>query len=337
MPHIGLIRGVGEGYLATGYIIKIIRALNRRFRSKITFEEMKVGDCARYGYRLTDGAVLRLRECDAVFSGDITSKSNPIDYSVEDIALALDACVEYNIIRGLEKHSDVDVCIASYFDGGSRLRHGEETPDGCSETRICSTYTAMQIVKYVTRECENRRRRLAFVSDADNEYCAKLFLRKLLDFTLPISNFRVTDFEAENMTFEMLFNPSQFDTVFASKAFSDHARGLYKYVLGEDFASYRRYGKSKSLYYVKGMYFNATSATEVPSICSYIFAFSDMLKREFNMHKESEHILLALDMVIKSGISAFETDKFVNEFIEEMNMPSERRHNKPLQKKIYVK
>lgn len=335
MPYIGIIRGVGEGYYATGYIIKIIKALNRRFRSKIKFEEVNLGDYTRHGCELDRNEITKIRSCDAVFSGDMQG-INPIDYSIADIAMMLDNCIEYTCISGLSDYGNVNVNVASYFDGGTRLRYNVTNVDGCSETRICSTHTAMGIVRHVSRECENRRRRLAFVSDADNEYCANLFYKKFEDFTLPLPNFHMIKFSTADIAYEVLFDPAQFDMIFASKSFSDYAWGMYRSRLDEHFVAYTRYAKSKSVYYVKGLYSNLASADEIPSMCSYIIALSDMLKIEFNMNKEAEHLRLALDAVIKTGKSVLETESFIQAVIDELKRPVERKHSKSIKGKRYI-
>ena len=335
MPFIGIIRGFGEGYYATGYIIKIIKALNRRFRSKLKFEEIALGNYLLFGCEMQDEEIVKLRECDAVFSGDLNG-DNPIDYSIADIAMALDNCIEYTCISGLSDYGNVNVNIASYFDGGTKLRYNTYNIDGCSETRVCSTHTAMNIVKHVSRECERRRRRLAFVYDSDNEYCANLFYKKFEDFTLPLPNFHMIKFSLTDITYEILFEPGQFDTIFASKSFSDYAWGMYRFILNEKFTAYTKYAKSKSLYYVKGLYSNSSLADEVPSMCSYIVAFSEMLKNEFGMNKEAEHLRLALDNVLKTGKSVSETGNFVAAIIEELDKPVERRHSKFNKGKRYI-
>lgn len=337
MPCIGMIRGVGEGYNATEYILKIIRALNRRFRSKITVEIIKIGDCEKYGCDIDDLAIVRLRSCDAIFAGDIHSYANPLDYSICDVAMALDNMIEYNVISGLGDMGHVSVTIASYFDGGTKLRLNTVNEDGCSETRVCSTYTAMQIVKSVSRECENSRRRLSFVADSDNEYAAKLFLNKFRDFTMPLPNFKMINFNIEDITYEMLYDGAQFDVIFASKTFADFARGIYKSVLKDKFASYTRYAKSKSLYYVKSVCMNAAVCGEVASICSYILALSELLKRDFGMEKESEHLLRALENTQNAGISVYKTDEFVENVISELDKKLEKRHTKKVSKRIYLK
>lgn len=337
MPSIGIIRGVGEGYNATGYIIKLIKALNRRFRSKIKIEIINAGDYIRHGPTLSSDEMSKIRCCDAVFSGDIEMKENLIEYSICDIALALDNTIEYDCIEGIGDKGTVDVLIASYFDGGAKLRYNNSNEDGCSETRICSTHTAMQVVKNVSRECENRRRRLAFVTDSDNEYSAKLFLKKFNDFTMPLPNFQLIKFPIEDITYEIMFDGTQFDVIFASKAFADYARGMYNAILKEKFASYVRYAKAKGLYYVKSGCMNIASCGEAESICSYIMALCDLLRREFDMIKESEHLIRALEIVLNSTVSVLETEEFVDKIIAELDAKVTTKHSKTVKKKIYIK
>ncbi len=336
MPLIGIIRGFGEGYYATGYIIKIIKALNKRFRSKIKLEEIALGNYMYHGAQINDEEIIKMRACDAVFAGDIYG-DNPIDYSINDISMALDNSIEYTCISGLLDYGNVDVNIASYFDGGTKLRYNTRDADGSSETRICSTHTAMNIVKHVSRTCENRRRRLSIVFDADNEYCQTLFYRKFEDFTLPLPNFHMIKYSTEEITYEMLSNPKEFDTIFASKSFMEYARGIYHFVLKDSFTAYTKYAKGKSVYYVKSLYSNSAAMDEALSICSYIVALSDMLKNEFSMNKEAEHLRFALDAVLKAGKSVSETKSFVASLIEELDKPVERRHSKATKRNKYIK
>ena len=145
MPKVGIIRGFGEGYNATFYIEKLIKALNKRFRSHIVIEEVPCGDYVEHGPEISEDCLKILRECDSVFVGDFKSNANPVEFTVNDIAVMLMANIEYTHISGFDSCSDIDVCIASYFDGGYRLREGEQSAAGCSEIRVCSAFAAKNL------------------------------------------------------------------------------------------------------------------------------------------------------------------------------------------------
>ncbi|MBQ8002025.1 MAG: hypothetical protein IJ297_01125, partial [Clostridia bacterium] len=125
MPIIGLIRGVGEGEIATGHLIKLGKALNRRFRSGIKFEELAVGNCIKYGYELTGEAIESMRKYECIFSGDMSSTANVLNYSICDIALSLSNDTEYTSVSGFGDYAPVDIHIVNYFDGNSKLRYSE--------------------------------------------------------------------------------------------------------------------------------------------------------------------------------------------------------------------
>lgn len=336
MPEIGIIRGYGEGFVTTGYIIKIIKALRRRFRSKIQFKEIPLGNGLKYDTDLDDDIISDMRKFDAIFAGDMESKSNPIDYGIEDIALSLGNLVEYVCIAGLDEHDSIDIEIASYFDGGFKLRDGIRTVDGATETRVCSTYSAMNIVKFVSQRCEDRRRILTFIKDGDNEYCADLFCSKFESFTLPLSNFKMFKTTVSEVTEEIIYNPTQFDTVFASKTFAEFAAGLYKAMLNDQCVTYRKYAYSKSVYSVKSHWDNGECGNSIPCINSYITAFADLLCDEFNMQKEACALRRALNNTNKKGVSSYNGDEFIKCFVKELDAPIRTKYSKNPTPKRYV-
>lgn len=321
MPLIGIIRGFGEGEKSTEFVIRLIKALKRRFRTKIDYIELEVGDCLKYGGSLNAESIAKMRQCDAIFAGDMRSKSNPIEYSIEDIALALGNNIEYTCISDIKPVQSLDVQIASYFDGGFLLREGAKTKDGCTETRVCSSYSAMNIVKSVSRKCENRRRRLAFVKDGDNEYCADLFYSYFKDFTMPLSNFRLLKFSIREICGEILYEPNQFDTIFASNTFAQYALGAFEYILKDEFVSYTKFSDQKSIYSLKSVLDNCYSNKSVPTINSYIIALADLLKDEFCLNKEVVALRGALERTIKNNISNYDGEEFISSVIEELNKP----------------
>lgn len=335
MPHIGIIRGFGEGFVATGYIIEIIKALKRRFRTKLTFSEISLGDYLKYGSELDGDAVSEMGKYDVIFAGDMKSKSNPLEYTIADIAMVFGCDVEYTCISGFGENASVDVHIASYFDGGTKLREGTRDAGGCSETRICSTYSAKNIAKYISRRCEDRRRRLCFVKDGDNEYCADLFYSRFEDYTLPLTNFRLINISTDDIIYEMLYNPSQFDTIFASKTFSDMAWGIYKAKMQSDFAAYNKFARQKNIYSLRSIAENSPSDT-VLSMNSYIIALADMLNCEFGMSKEAESLRLALEDAVRTGFSPFDGAAFINKIIELIQRPVTTKHLKRTPKKHYI-
>ncbi len=328
MPKFALVRGFGEGYYATGYIIRIVKALNRRFRSKITFDEIPLGDYLSFNTTLDKEMISKLRQYDVIYIGDFETEVNKLHYTIDDLVMAMSNNLEYLCVSGVGKYANVDIEIASYFDGGFNLRDGEQNTDGCTETRICSTYTATDIVKNVSRECEQRRRRIAFVKDNDNSYCADLFFNRFEDFTLPLSNFRVIKYSVPDIVYELINTPFEFDVIFSSKSFSDAACGLCKTVLEDDFVCYRKFGSLKLVYAPKSVCNNAGSPNIIPSILSYISALSRMLKDEFVMEKEAYALNVALNDVTEEKISLYDMETFINKFIESLEKPINIKNTK---------
>ncbi len=332
MPLIGIIRGVGEGYIATGYIIKLIKALNRRFRSKIQFEEIPCGDYVEHGAELPPNALDALREYDCILTGDFCSPSNRVDYTKEDIALLLSANTEYTHISGFE----VDVCIASYFDGGYKMREGGQTKEGCIETRVCPAFSLSNIVKNVTRLCEKRRRRLAFVKDSDNEYCADMFHRAFESFALPLSNFKIVKYSSRDLCRDILYDASVFDVIFSSSAFSEAVLGAFEFILKDKFAYYKRYNSEKTVYALTALQANSACGDYVPSLYSYIIALSDLLKDEFNMQKEASHLRRALEEAMK--VASYETgEAFIEAVINSLQKPITTKYSKAAPISRYIK
>lgn len=338
MPKIGIIRGFGEGKVATDYIIRIIKALKRRFRTKISFVEIPLGDCLMYGSELKKEAVSLMEECDVIFAGDFLGKANPLEYTIEDVAMIFSDIIKNTCIVGLGDESNTDLTIASYFDGGSLLREGEKRDDGAWEMRMCSSYSARSIAKNVARKCENRRRRLAFVKDGDNEYCADMFYSAFSDFTMPLSNFHLLKFSTRDITSEIFYDKSQFDVIFASETFADIAWGIYRFLLDEKFASYILYSAEKPIYYIKGVLGNSECGDFVPSMKSYIVALCDMLDDEFGLKKESVHLQQALERVVEKNIDTDMGKELFDALAVELDKPVLSRYNKmETRKQIYIK
>lgn len=337
MPTIGIVRGFGEGYIATGYIIKLIKALNQRFRSKIIIKEIPAGDYIKYGYTLSEEAFSAMKECDCIYIGDMYSRANPLDYTYQDIAASLSNNIEYTHICGINNNASIKIELASYFDGGFHLREGEHTINGCTETRVCSTYCIMNIVKNITHRCEKGRRRLCFVKDGDNEYCANEFMRNFESFTSPLSNFQFLTYTIRDIVREMLFAPGQFGTVFASCTFAETALGIYASLLGDDFTFYNKYESEKSTYALRSSKVNSYDENYVSTLCSYIAALGDMLSDDLGLNKESSQLFLAMENAMNRGVSYKESSAFINTIIEELQAPVKKYSKKQPESRYIIK
>lgn len=335
MPLVGIVRGFGEGEVATGYIIKLTKALRKRFGTKIQLEEIAVGNCGEYGCDLKSDEIGRMRKCDCIFAGDMSHNANPIDFTIEDIAMSLDNNIEYTCIQGIDKMAHVNMHIASYFDGGFSLREGIREVHGCTETRVCSTFSAKNIVKSVSDKCGERRRRLSFVKDGDNEYCAKLFYDKFCDYTMPLSNYHLLKFNIRDITYEIINNPGQFDTIFASKTFGEYVKGLCLCEMKEEFTAYRKFAEQINVYSVDAVEDNSPTKDYTPSLSSYIVAFADMLRDEFSMDKEATALNFAIRGVYERKISPYNGEEFISAIIEELQKPLKGVYSKKPANRIY--
>ena len=321
MPYFGIISGFGEGEEITGYILKLIKALRKRFRTKIEYELLPLGNYSEHGFELTKEIVAKMRTYDCIFAGDMKHRANPLDFSKEDIGISLDNNISYTCIKGIDKWANVDVKIASYFDGGFSLREGLRNTEGCTETRVCSTYSIMNIVKSVVRVCEDRRRRLSFIKDGDNEYCSDLFYLHFDNFTRPLSNFHLIKFNLRDIVTDIVYEPSRFDIIFASETFAKFSQGLYLAIMKEEYSSYVKYGEQKCVYSVDALSDNAATGSFTPSLLSYLTAFSDMLRDEFGMEKEAVALNKAVYETFKKNISPCDGDLFMNSVILELDKP----------------
>ncbi|MGM9552394.1 MAG: hypothetical protein ACI3XA_09095 [Clostridia bacterium] len=328
MPLIGIIRGTGEGYYSTGYLIKIIRALNKRFRSKIKFLEIPLGDREKYGYELNHEAIDKITGCDCLFVGDFSSFSNDVDYSIDDIVMALSCDTASLSLNGTGKDSSVNVCIHSYFDGGTNFRDGQKTVEGTLETRVCSAYSAMNIVKYISRKCQERRRRMYFVQDSENEFLSDMFYKNFESYIMPQSNFHLYKYEIKEICTEILRRPNDFDTLFASKTATDAIWGIYSGLLGGNLASYTFYGRNFPVYHVKSVCANLSSEGETPSLSSYIIALADMLYAEFGQAKEQASLRGAVEILTRENYSVKVGDMFTELVIEELQKKVPTKYTK---------
>ncbi|MBQ6794583.1 MAG: hypothetical protein IJO83_00395 [Clostridia bacterium] len=332
MPSLGIIRGFGEGYIVTGCIIRLIKAINKRFRSHITYEEIPCGNYIEHGREIPEEIAENIKEYDCILSGDFASDTNPISYTEGDIAYALSANIEYTYVS----MADTDICIASYFDGGFKMRDGKNTREGSSETRVCSAYTALNIVKDVSRLAEKRRRRLAFVTDADNEYCADMFSNSFESFTMPMSNFKMVKYTSGEICHDILCDIAAFDVIFASKAFTETTLGVFRFLMKDKYASFKKYNSEKPFYTVKAAETNSASGDYTPSLYSYITAFSELLKAEFNMEKEAVSLQRALLDAME--FASFESgEEFTDKVIELLQRPVKTKYSKAPEKSRYIK
>lgn len=328
MPAIGIIRGFGEGYIATDYVIKLIKALNRRFRSKIQYNEIPAGDYINYGCSLNEKVFSAMKECDCIYVGDMSSRANPLDYTYENLGAAFSNNIEYVCVTGLGDKAHIKVNLASYFDGGVSLRDGERSPHGCSETRVCSTYSIMNIVRDVTRKCELDRRSISFVKDGDNEYCADAFIQHFENVTMPISNFRFETYSIRDIVQEIMYSPSKLSTVFASRTFAEMALGIYASLMKDNFTFYTKYENQKAVYALRSLGNNSFSGEYLPSLCSYIVALCDLLKNQLYMDKEASHLYSSMEKALDKGFSPKESDAFVDAIITELQVPVKKYRKK---------
>lgn len=337
MPLIGIVQGFGEGCIATGYIIKLIKALNRRFRSSIRYEILDCGDYITHGAALSDKVMNRIKECDCILISDFESLHNPVEYTSSDIAYALSANIEYTYISGFDKYADFDLCVASYFDGGFKMRDGSNTTQGCTETKVCSTFAISNVVKEVSRKCETRRRRLAFVKDFDNEYCAGFFRHFFKQFVLPLSNFQFVEFSPRELCNNLLIAPSDFDMIFASRTFSDTIQGIAEYLMKDKFACYKCYNSEKTVYALHSVQSNSACGEYVPSLYSYIASLCDLLKNEFNMQKEAVHLRKAVDVALGVNTDCNTAESFTRAVISALSLPVTTKYSKKPATVRYIK
>lgn len=337
MPMIGIVPGFGEGEAATECITKLIKALNRRFRSSIRFELLDCGDYILYGSTLTDAVLNKMKQCDCIFVSDFESKHNRVEFTKSDIAYALSANVEYLYVEGFNEFAEINLCVASFFDGGFRMRDGITTTEGCEETRVCSAFTMSNIAKEVSRKCEARRRRLAFVKDSENEYCADCFRRFFQQFTLPLSNFQFVEFTPREFSKSFLDYQTAFDTIFASKTFADTIEGVAEFLMKESYAGYRHYNSEIPVYTVSSVQSNSACGEYIPSICSYIAALSGLLKNEFNMEKEAVQLRKAVDITLSKAIDFQNSANFVNAIIDALNAPVTTKYSRKPINSRYIK
>lgn len=336
MPQIGIVRGFGEGYNATYYIIKLIKALNKRFRSGIYFDEIPCGDYLEHGSTLSHSTLCELKKYDCIFIGDFKSQANPVEYSELDIATAMLATLEYTHVSGFGDASDIDSCIVSYFDGGAKMREVNKSADGCMETKVCSAFSISNAVKNVSRFCENRRRRLALVTDDSNEYCMDMFYNSFKSFVFPLSNFKLVKYTPRELCRDVLKDASIFDVIFSSCAFSEAVLGAFEFVLNDKFTYYKRYVGERNIYSINALQTNSACENYIPSLYSYIIAFCDMLKMEFNLEKEATWLRKAMEEAVSQGYTFEDAERFINSVIENLQQTVTTKFSKvtPIQKYI---
>ncbi len=318
MPTVGIIAGRGESQESIEEILKLIKALRKRFDSNIKTAEIEAGCYELYGFDFTCEAKEELKNCNAIFSGDFSGYDGRIGYTITDILLELSADTDYTYIQGSRKFGTVDVRIASYFDGGSGNRDGERNYNGRSEWRICSAYTARSIAAELVRSTYNeRRRKLAFVRDSEYEFIDDMFCAFFKSAALPIDGFQLSIMTTSEICEAALRNPSQFDTIFASQTTTEALRGIYAYMMGDDFASYHRFGGVKPLYYAESPG-ESGCQNNIPSLMNHIAALAGMLEMEFGMMKEAYWLRNAVSLALDRGFSSKKADEFMDAIIEEL-------------------
>jgi hypothetical protein len=328
VPSIGIIRGFGEPERALSILKELIKAINRRFRVKILTSDIPIGNYELYGTDMSDYAIRSMNFCDAVIAGDISARSNLINYSMLDIAAALGNDIEFLHVKGMGEHSSVNVNIASYFDGGPECRDSEKTVHGRIETRICSRREIMNFVRFVCGEIEERRRKVVFVRDSENEFYADLFYNNLENYLFPISDFDLMETTAFDITEDVLTLPHDFDTLITSKTTLDLLYGMYKFLLGRDFSAYFRFERKKGLYCIKSVCSCFDFGESVPTLDSYIMAFADMLDFDLLMKKEAFQLRLAISSAHENGFSSENADEYLNEIIKELEKPMTKKFKK---------
>ncbi len=326
MPVIGIIRGTGESYVATGLVIKLIKAIRARFRIKLDVIEIPLGNRESFGYELTGEALKLIKSCDALLTCDLSDILKDIEYTNEEIAFNLNNNIKCLKIKGSGKFSMLDVCIASYFDGGFKMRDGEKSLDGCFETRVCSTQTAMDVVKAICTMSEKRRRRMCFVEDSENEFSKDLFYRYFESYILPLPNFHLYRYKSWEMLSEIFANPTTIDTIYTSLSTMDSIYSVYKNLLGKDFMAYFFYADKFPVYEVRSFCANMCFNNEVPTLASYVCALSDLLNCCFGMRKEQVHLKCALDKAIEDGFDAKNGEAFVVKIKEELKKPVKTKY-----------
>ncbi len=275
MPKIGIIEGRGESYEATKIILRLIEALNARFRSQIEICPINGDFNSVYGVPSCKDACEILKECGAVFAGDFIKYPRKGDGELKEMLLGLFEDREILRIKGIDKYAGVDVKILSYFDGGA-YTHARRDKTGCTDMRLCSEFAAKNFVRALSKECEKRNRRLFAVKDGENEYLFDMFYEHLESFAAPRDNFELDRMSTAELFEAAIAEPKQFDMIFASKTTAEALRGVYKSILKEEFSSYYKYGRGKSFYFVRDL-----------SLESHIAALGDMLRDEFDMKKEA--------------------------------------------------
>lgn len=335
MPKIGIISGRGESQESIEQIVRLLKAVKRRYHSPISVKEIAAGSYELYGFSLTDEARNDIKSCDAVLSGDFSGYDNRIEYTISDILLDLGEDVEYMCINGTGSCGMINMRAVSYFDGGRRGRDGENTPYGRTETRVCSSYTAKNVVRSICREAALRRGKIVFVKDPENEFAADLFEAFFDSCALPMDDVTVTKAALSEVCAGVLERPGCYDTVFASKTASEALRGIYKYIMGDEFTAYQKFGRGIPVYYVESPG-ESSRDNDIPSLRSHIAALADMFEQEFGMYKEAYGLRTAAQRAFENGFSTHEATEFVDELICEMSKRMTTKIKKRPTKSRYI-
>lgn len=318
--RLGIIKGVEESEEALSFAESILRALNRRFRSKIEFSILPMGNCEVFGGELSDEALKELGKCDVLLSGETDSDESAVNYTFDDILVRLSCDYEILFIKNAKENREIQ--IISYYGGG--FYNGAENEDRF-EKRLFSSRKAAEPAARLCRESCGRGRRILLIKDSENEFYFEMFVSRVKNAAIPYENFFIETVSARQFfaSFESMFY--NFDTIFASKTTSDAIYGVSRALLGEDFIRCSVYKGEKTLYKLSTE--NEKCGAALIKSCAE--ALAKLLENELLMKKEAFALRLAVSDASFDSAATLEPEQYMEKIKLLLNRRLTTRFAKP--------
>mgnify|MGYP002795017000 FL=1 len=357
--NIAVLPGDGIGPEITQQSVKVLQAVAERFQHEFTFESAPVGAAGieLTGDPLPEATLALCKKSDAVLFGAIgdpkydnhpEAKIRPEQGLLrlrKELGLfanirpikAYKSLLEHSPLRP-ERIDGADMVI--YRELTSGIYYGERSlsEDEKSATDTC-TYTVEEIERIAHlafKAAQNRRKKITLVDKANVLETSRLWRKTVTQLAKKYPDVELDFLFVDNAAMQLILNPKQFDVILTENMFGDILSDEASIIGGSiGLLASASVGDTYALFEpIHGSYPQATGKGVANPVASILSAA--MLLEHFNLTKEAQAVIDAVELSIKSHISTpdiggVQTTKSVGDVLESLVLEPGDFNNENLQ------
>ncbi|MBO5373917.1 MAG: 3-isopropylmalate dehydrogenase [Clostridia bacterium] len=326
--NIALLKGDGIGPEIVDSAVRVLEVIGEKYGHKFTFTPYDIGGCAidKHGMPLPEETVKGCLEADSVLLGAVGGPkwdTLPGNMRPEKALLGIRAAM--NLFTNLRPaklypalkdecplRADIvengfDIMIVRELTGGIYFgergmregKYGEEAYD----TECYSRMEIERIARVAFESAKKRRGKLISIDKANVLESSRLWRKVVHEIAEEYPEVECTDMLVDNAAMQLVRNPAQFDVIVTSNMFGDILSDEASQITGSIgmLPSASLNETTKGLYEpIHGSAPDIAGQNKANPIAT-ILSGAMMLLYSFNLAKESEAIVKAVDKVLEAG------------------------------------